>query len=342
MKQLESFEIPRTVIFGPGAITKTPLVVAGLRAGKILIVTGRSTTLHYANQVAQLLSGYTVDVVKYDDVDLEKTGYDLVLGVGGGRPLDMAKVYAYIHKKPLVVIPTSASHDGIASPYVSYVLSRRMSSRGKIVAPPTAIIADTSVILSAPSRLLRAGIGDLLGKIVAVRDWQLAHRLKGEEYSEYAAHLSLTSYRIVASNAARIRNFAREEDVRVLVKALIGCGVAMGIAGSSRPCSGSEHLFAHAIEMRLQEENNEAIHGELVAIGAIVMAYLHGIKWQRIKRIAETVGLPTTLKQAGVDIDLAVEALTTAHSLRPDRYTILGDGIDREAARRALENTGLV
>jgi glycerol-1-phosphate dehydrogenase [NAD(P)+] len=342
MKTLETFEIPRTVIFGPGAITKTPLVVAGLRAGKILIVTGRSMTLHYANQVAQLLSGYTVDVVKYDEVDLDKTGYDLVLGVGGGKPLDMAKVYAYIHKKPLVVIPTSASHDGIASPYVSYVLSRRMSSYGKIVAPPTAIIADTSVILSAPSRLLRAGIGDLLGKIVAVRDWQLAHRLKGEEYSEYAAHLSLTSYRIVSSNAARIRNFAREEDVRVLVKALIGCGVAMGIAGSSRPCSGSEHLFAHAIEMRLQEENNEAIHGELVAIGAIVMAYLHGIKWQRIRRIAETVGLPTTLKQAGVDIDLAVEALTTAHSLRPDRYTILGDGIDREAARRALENTGLV
>jgi len=342
VKQLESFQIPRIVIFGPGAILKTPLVVSELKAGRILVISGKSATTAYANQVAQLLSNYSVDVVRYNEVDLSKSSYDLVIGVGGGRPIDMAKVYSCVHKKPLVVIPTAASHDGIASPYVSYTLSQKLQTYGKIVASPVAIIADTSVILSAPSRLLKAGIGDLLGKIIAVRDWQLAHRLKGEEYSEYAAHLAVTSYKIAATNARRIRNFTREEDVRVLVKALIGCGVAMGIAGSSRPCSGSEHLFAHAIELRLQEESSEAVHGELVALGTIIMAYLHGINWRRIKKIAEIVGLPTTLKQAGIDADMAVEALTTAHALRPDRYTILGNGLSREAARRALEDTELI
>jgi len=229
----------------------------------------------------------------------------------------MAKVYSYIHKKPFVAIPTSASHDGIASPYVSFSLTQRFSKYGKISSSPVAIIADTSIILSAPSRLLKAGIGDLLGKIIAVRDWQLAHRLKGEEYSEYAAH------------------------VRVLVKALIGCGVAMGIAGSSRPCSGSEHLFAHAIEVRVEKED-EVVHGELVALGTIIMAYLHGINWRRIKRIADIIGLPTSLRQANIDVDLALEALTTAHTLRPDRYTILGDGLSREAAKRALEDVELI
>jgi glycerol-1-phosphate dehydrogenase [NAD(P)+] len=340
VKQLESFEIPRTVIFGPGALAKTPEVVASLRVEKILIITGKSATLQYAKAVADLLSGYTVEIWKYDEVDYEKPGAELVLGIGGGRPLDSAKVYSYIHKKPLIVIPTSASHDGIASPYVSYMLAQRMAKYGKIVASPLAIIADTSVIMSAPPRLLRAGIGDLLGKIIAVRDWQLAHRLKGESYSEYAAHLSLTSYKIVAANSARIKNFVREEDVRVLVKALIGCGVAMGIAGSSRPCSGSEHLFAHAVETRVGE--SEAIHGELVALGAIIMAYLHGINWRRIKKLAETVGLPTTLRQAGIDPDVAVDALVTAHTIRPDRYTILGNGLSKEAAKKALEDTELI
>ncbi|ABP51378.1 MULTISPECIES: sn-glycerol-1-phosphate dehydrogenase [Pyrobaculum] len=342
MKQLESFEIPRTVIFGPGAISKTPQVVAKHKAERILIISGKSVTANYANEVAHLLSGYSVDVVRYDEVDTSYSKYDLVLGVGGGRPIDVAKVYSYLHRAPLIVIPTSASHDGIASPYVSYALSQKMASHGKIVASPIAIIADTTVILNAPSRLLKAGIGDLLGKIVAVRDWQLAHRLKGEEYSEYAAHLALTSYRIVVSNAFRIKNFTKEEDVRVLVKALIGCGVAMGIAGSSRPCSGSEHLFAHAVELLLGEKNNEAIHGELVALGTVVMAYLHGMNWRRIKRVAKEVGLPTTLKQIGIDADVAIEALTTAHTLRPDRYTILGSGLGKEAARRALETTELI
>jgi len=339
VKQLESFEIPRTVIFGPAAIFKTPDVVASLKATKILIVTGRSATFQYAKTVADLLSGYSVDVVKYDEVDYERHNFELVLGIGGGRAIDVAKVYSYLHKKPLVVIPTSASHDGIASPYVSYTLTQKPAKYGKVMASPVAIIADTSVIMSAPSRLLKAGVGDLLGKIIAVRDWQLAHRLKGEPYSEYAAHLSLTSYKIVATNAARIRNFVREEDVRVLVKALIGCGVAMGIAGSSRPCSGSEHLFAHAVEARIGE--NEVAHGELVALGTIIMAYLHGINWRRIRKIAQIIGLPTTLRQAGIDRDVAVEALVTAHSIRPDRYTILGNGLSREAAIKALEDTEL-
>lgn len=341
MKQLESFEIPRTVIFGPGAISKIHQIVASQKASKILIITGRSVTLQYAKTIADMLTDRSVEVLRYDYIDIEKSGFDLVLGVGGGRPIDMAKVYSYVHKKPLVIVPTSASHDGIASPYVSYTLAQKMIKYGKIMASPIAIVADTSIILNAPSRLLKAGVGDLLGKIIAVRDWKLAHRLKGEEYSEYASHLSLTSYRIVVANAARIKNFVREEDVRVLVKALIGCGVAMGIAGSSRPCSGSEHLFAHAIEMRLEESGGDAIHGELVALGTIIMAYLHGINWRRVKKIAKLVGLPTTLREAGIDYDLAIEALVVAHTLRPDRYTILGDGLSKDAARRAIEATEL-
>lgn len=339
MKQLESFEVPRTVFFGPGAIAKTPEVVKSLRASRILIVTGKSATRKYAEAVANLLGNFSVEVHDYEDIAASRE-YDLVIGVGGGKPIDAAKVYAYLQRKPLIVIPTSASHDGIASPFVSFLLSQRLGV--KVSASPNAIIADTTIILSAPSRLLRAGIGDLLGKVISVRDWQLAHRLKGEPYSEYAAHLALTSYRIIANSVTKIKNFMKEEDVRVLVKALIGCGVAMGIAGNTRPCSGSEHLFAHAVEKRLEETGGEAVHGELVALGTIIMAYLYGMPWRRIKRLIAMAGLPTSLKQIGIDRDLAVEALVTAHSLRPDRYTILGDGLSREAAQRALEDTEIL
>jgi glycerol-1-phosphate dehydrogenase [NAD(P)+] len=341
VKELESFEVPRYVVFGPGAALKLGEVLARLGARRITVITGPTTSRRIAEAI---LSQLECEFAVFSEEDPRlKVEHDIVVGIGGGKPLDLAKVVAYISKKPLIIIPTSASHDGIASPYISYVLNRKLSEYGKVVVSPLAILADTKIILGAPPRLLRAGIGDLLGKVVSLRDWALAHRVKGEDYSEYAAILARASYEIVARNAAKISGFKREEDVRVLVKSLIGCGVAMGIAGSSRPCSGSEHLFAHAIELRAEEAGlKDIVHGELVALGAIIMAYLHGMNWRKLREVVKSAGLPTRLKDAGIDRDLAIHALTVAHKLRPDRYTILGEsGLSREAAERALEDTGL-
>ncbi|CCC82145.1 sn-glycerol-1-phosphate dehydrogenase [Thermoproteus tenax] len=344
MKFLEVFEVPRYVVFGPGAALRLGEVLNKLGAKRVAVVTGPTASRRIAESIIGSIRNIEADFYSEEEIFDKTGGCDVVVGIGGGKPIDAAKVFAYFAGRPLVIIPTSASHDGIASPYVSYVLNRRLSERGKIAVSPTAILADTTIIMGAPPRLLRAGIGDLLGKAVSVRDWKLAHRVKGEDYSEYAAILARASYSIVARNATKISNFKREEDVRVLVKALIGCGVAMGIAGSSRPCSGSEHLFAHAIELYAEEHGlKNVVHGELVALGTIIMSYLHGMDWRRIKALAKSAGLPTTLKEAGIDRDVAVHALTNAHKIRPDRYTILGEsGLSKEAAEMALENTGLI
>jgi glycerol-1-phosphate dehydrogenase [NAD(P)+] len=342
VKELESFEVPRYVVFGPDAAGKLPEVLAKIGARKIAVVTGPTASRRIAESIVDRCRDVDVEMVGEDYVETPVKG-DAVVAIGGGRPIDIAKILAFLNKKPLIVIPTSASHDGIASPYISYVLGKKLSKYGKIAVAPMAILADTKIIMGAPPRLLRAGIGDLLGKRISVRDWALANRVKGEPYSEYAAILAKASYSIAAANAERISGFRREEDVRVLVKALIGCGVAMGIAGTSRPCSGSEHLFAHAVELYAEENGlREVIHGELVALGAVVMSYLYGINWRGLKATMRKAGLPTRLKEAGIDRDIAVHALTTAHKLRPDRYTILGEsGLSKEAAERALEDTGL-
>jgi len=66
------------------------------------------------------------------------------------------------------------------------------------------------------------------------------------------------------------------------------------------------------------------------------------MNWRKLREVVKSAGLPTRLKDAGIDRDLAIHALTVAHKLRPDRYTILGEsGLSREAAERALEDTGL-
>src|SRR5205823_1256733 len=79
------------------------------------------------------------------------------------------------------------------------------------------------------------------------------------------------------------------EGVRTVVEALISCGVAMSIAGSSRPCSGSEHLFSHALDIVAGETS---LHGERTGVGAVLCAYLQGGNWESIQEFLKEIGAP--------------------------------------------------
>jgi glycerol-1-phosphate dehydrogenase [NAD(P)+] len=350
-KDLESFEIPRYVVFGPGAIGKVPHVLEklGFRNLRGLIITGPT----YSNRLVSKVECDECDVEIVGNAEAEYLldlprkymgGIDYVVGLGGGRVIDVGKVVSSILNIPYVSIPTTASHDGFASPFISHMLQLDLNKLGlgKVHRAPIAIVADTSIILEAPPRYLRAGIGELVGKLIAVRDWALASRLKGEEFSEYAATLATISAEMILKNAPRLM-VHDEGAVRLVVKSLVGCGVAMSIAGSSRPCSGSEHLFSHALDMLARELGfTPALHGEQVAVGAVLMAYLHGMRWRRIKEFLSKLNIPTTAKELGMDKDIIVNALVMAHEVRPDRYTILGsDGLSRKAAENLVEETGV-
>ncbi|GGP20410.1 glycerol-1-phosphate dehydrogenase [Thermocladium modestius] len=349
MKELEELEIPRYTLFGPGAIERLNKILDMLKLGNnALLLTG----ITHSKKVVDRSRNDAV-IEELDDVNAQlieelvkkHRNVDAVISIGGGRIVDAGKAVAFILDKPFISVPTVASHDGIASPYVSYTLQLELMKMGfpKVRKTPLAIIADTSIITEAPRRYLIAGIGELIGKLIAVKDWELGAKIKGEEYSEYAATLALSSYQIIMRNRQNLR---RHDEVatRIVVKALIGCGVAMAIAGSSRPCSGSEHLFSHALDLLSKERRlHGALHGEQVALGSIVMAYLHGLNWRRIKRVMQELGIPVKLADIGIDKETALQALTMAHTIRPDRYTILGtDGITRKAAEAALEATELV
>jgi glycerol-1-phosphate dehydrogenase [NAD(P)+] len=120
-------------------------------------------------------------------------------------------------------------------------------------------------------------------------------------------------------NAGLIRK-QRTEGLRVLLEALISCGVSMSIAGSSRPCSGSEHLFSHALET---VKPNSSMHGERCGVGTILMAYVHGVNWRRIRETLKAVGAPTNAYELGLTREDVVNAFFRASSIRPERYTIL-------------------
>jgi len=343
-------QFPREVLIGTNVATRVGETLRRLSFhGPTLIVTGETVLSLAGSTVLASLSNsdikaetMTVRSSTTEDVAcvekrIREMNPDVVIGLGGGKDIDVAKLGSMKAGLSFLSVPTTASHDGIASPLVSMKgLDRPYSYAAN---SPMAIVADTSIIGKSPYRMIAAGCGDVVAKYTAVRDWKLAHRIKNEYYGDAAAELAMMSSRVVMKNAASIRAMS-ETGVHTLVEALISCGVAMSIAGTSRPCSGAEHLFSHALTMIAPKP---ALHGEQCGVGTIMCAYLHGANWQLIKDFLQKIDAPTTAKELGIESEYIVKALTMAHSIRPERYTILGEsGLTTDAALRVATITGVI
>ena len=267
--------------------------------------------------------------------DVKKDNSDLIVGIGGGRSVDTAKLISYNLGKPFVSLPTAASHDGMASPFVSVKSDKPHSI---VATAPMGVFVDIDIIRKAPTKLLASGCGDLIANIIAVKDWQLGHKKKKEYYGRYAANLALMSAKIVMENSSE---FAKKGlDARVIVEGLISAGVASCIAGSSRPCSGAEHLVSHALDKLAP---GIGLHGEKCGLGSIMIGKLQGQDWKKIVKTLKDVGAPTSAKQIGLKPEIIVKALMIAQNLRPERYTILKEiKMTEKVALNLAKSTGII
>jgi glycerol-1-phosphate dehydrogenase [NAD(P)+] len=341
-------KLPRNVVVGHGVLDDLGDAVADRSTvGRPLVVTSPTPDRLVGDRVRAQLGGdpitVTVERAGFDAVErvvetAEAESGSYLVGLGGGKAIDTAKMAADRLGVGFVSVPTAASHDGIVSGRSSIPEG---DTRHSVAAdPPLAVVADTEVIAAAPWELTTAGCADIVSNYTAVEDWKLAHRLQNVEYSEYAGALSRMTAEMLVEDAASIKQ-GLEESAWVVVKALVSSGVAMSIAGSSRPASGAEHLFSHRLD---RIAPGRALHGHQVGVGSIVVAYLHeGEKgaWRNIRDALSAIGAPTTAAELGFDEETVIEALTTAHRIR-DRYTILGNGISEAAAREAATTTGVV
>ena len=343
MKQWMS--LPRIVVMEQDAIRDTANVLRELKlGGDGLIVCGKHTCA-FGRQIEGILGNeYPAEVLVVGSATMEEVervashavDKGFIVAVGGGKTIDIAKIASVTAKLPFISVPTAASHDGIASMRASIRFSEGTQSIE--AQTPLAIIADTRIIAQAPYRLLAAGCGDIISNYTAVKDWELARKLRGEEFSEYAAALSLMSTEIIINSASQIKPNL-EDSVRLVVKALVSSSVAMSIAGSSRPASGSEHKFSHALDVKAPKP---ALHGEQCGVGTIMMAYLHGGDWQRIRQALQSIGAPVNARDLGIEDQYIVQALLHAKDVRPERYTILGEGLTRKAAEELAKVTMVI
>jgi glycerol-1-phosphate dehydrogenase [NAD(P)+] len=323
-----TMELPRRIVVGEKNLHDIGNFLKSLKdTKKVSIISGSNVKKIVSEEIVEhlvvsrikhvwhLAETNNIKSIKNIEKKVSHDKSDLIIGIGGGRSVDIAKMIGFDLGKPFVSIPTSASHDGIASPFVSV---RGDKPHSLVATAPLGVFVDVDIIKKAPKKLLASGCGDLIAKITAVKDWELGRDKTGEYYGRYSADLALMSAKILMENSVR---FSKEGlDVREIVEALISAGVASCIAGSSRPCSGAEHLFSHAVD---KLEPGVGLHGEKCGIGAILIAKLQGQDWRKIVKTLKYVGAPTTASEIGLKSKTLAKALTIAQSLRPERYTIL-------------------
>ena len=320
-----AFFAPSLVRIKPGALDRLGVYARRERLDRVLLVQSGDLPGVLVERADRSLAGADVTVAVRAEVGEAalpraqslawETPPDLsaVIGLGGGRALDVAKYTAHLRRLPYLAVPTSLSNDGFASNQASLQVEGRHRSLPTRL--PAGVIIDTEVCLEAPARLWLAGVGDLAAKISAVRDWKLAARDRGEALNDFAALLSVAT---VYQFMARPRHDL--EGVRLLATALLLSGIAMEVAGSSRPASGAEHLISHALDALAERPRS---HGFQVGAASYLVTRWQGRDHERVADLFAATGFWDAVRADPFSRDAWTEAIRRAPEFRPGYYTIL-------------------
>jgi glycerol-1-phosphate dehydrogenase [NAD(P)+] len=319
---------PLAIDIGPGAIAALAPLLADRRisaGGHVAVLVGPGQGSEIAEVLRPQLANADIFDVAEGSVEeasqlarrLRATFYDAVVGIGGGKVIDVAKYAASLGGLPMVAVATSLAHDGIASPVASLTEGGRKLSFG--VQMPIAVVVDLDYVRRTVPEMRRSGIGDAVSNLSAIADWELAHRERGEAVDGLAVTFARTGAMGVIDRTDTIDD---EPFLYALADALVLGGLAMAVAGSSRPCSGGDHEIVHAIDHLFP---GTATHGELAGLGALFATYLRGdtATGAHLAACLARHGLPVVPADIGLSHEQFATAVLHAPGTRPDRYTIL-------------------
>lgn len=311
-----------------GAVSAlTPLLADGRisTGGRVAVAVGPGQGDEIAETLGRTIPSSSVVPISGGNLEgaleliayLRNGWYDAVVGIGGGKTLDAAKYAASMSGLPFVAVATTLSNDGLASPVASLESQGRKGSYGVHI--PIAVFVDLDYVRDAPPRHTRSGIGDVVSNISAIADWQLASSATGEAVDGLAVAFARN-----ATEALIRRTDDIDDDafLSTLAESLIVSGIAMSVAGTSRPCSGACHEISHALDA---SHGSPGLHGEQVALGALFSSWLRGdtALVAAIDACLTRYGLPRVPADLDIGVDEFVAAVVEAPDTRPDRYTVL-------------------
>lgn len=244
---------------------------------------------------------------------------DVIIGIGGGKALDFAKFCAHLLRLPFISVPTSTSNDGFCSPNSSLIVDgKRKTVKASI---PFGVVADLDVIKESPQICLYSGVGDMVSKITALYDWKQAAERDLDRYNDFASLMSYNSLTLLFNKHST--NINETSFQRSLVNSLLTSGIAMEIAGSSRPASGSEHLISHGLDA---VSRRPRMHGLQVGVATYLCALLqNNPSTSYVRDILSVTGFFNYIKQDPLSKDDFIKALQMAPTIKANYYTVLSE-----------------
>lgn len=290
----------------------------------------------------------TTEYVESLEEKLSNTKANAVFAVGGGTVIDLGKIVSERLDATMISVPTSAAHDGIASPYA--VIKENGKKKSIKTKTPFAIFVDMPMLSKSDRRFKNAGFGDLLSNYTSAHDWKLSAKKGAKYYSKIgiiAEEAAAFTFTLLKRLPKPIR--IQKEILETLIVGLWANGAWMQIAESTAPCSGSEHNFSHAMNFLFTNENNnnegkkrkKTLHGEEVALGTLWASYLQRKDWKTVRKNLNKLGLPITAEQLGLTKEQAKRVALEAPYIRK-RHTILNEFRTEKPLINALEKTKII
>jgi len=305
------------------------ILLTGNVNGKILFISDEIVNGLYGEKVRKQLENLPDSTITTELISNNTLSYamsfaekiismevDYIVGLGGGKVLDVSKYAAYISKRPFIAIPTTVASDGVASP-VAVLMRHDNKPMSLNCAMPTVIIIDVALIMDSPINLIKAGIGDTLSNYMALIDWEYACKKGKDEMNGFAYLMSQT-----ALDALLKTKYTKicKDFIRVLADTHVMSGIAMSFSGSSRPVSGSEHMFSRALDYYCDAHN---LHGIQVALGTVAILKLLGKDYTDVKDYLSQFEVDINPSRLGISRETFVKCMQAAPRTRKDRFTTL-------------------
>ncbi len=213
---------------------------------------------------------------KADEKNLKKIASaakncDLILALGSGVINDLCKFTSAQKNIPYAIFASAASMNGYLSKNASITISGHKKTLPATL--PIAVFCDLKILKAAPLELTKAGIGDSLCFYSCWFDWYLSHKILGTKFDEKPFEILRKKMEFFVKNFQKF-SIRDEEFLKSLIEILMLSGQGMTMAEGSYPASQSEHLIAHAIEMKYPKLAEKNLHGAQIAVTTLTAARL--------------------------------------------------------------------
>lgn len=231
---------------------------------------------------------------------------DLIIGVGGGSAVDVAKAAACTVNVPVVTIPTvPSSNADMSAVSVVYTDEGLFKTRIKSHQNPCLVAVDTGVLASAPPSFLVSGMGDALSsRFEAEACYQSGSKNHVGGYAmDFLIHTCRLCYDTLMTKGESALSDVKKNKVTPAVESVIEAIKFQSAIGFESGGNAAAHAIHNGFTRASQVKGT---HGEIVAFSVIAQLFLEDKPLILIEKIAQwckTLGLPTTLNELSVDED---------------------------------------